>query len=402
MNFRCVVAGSLLALLVLAGGSGEAARHQYGERSPDVHLMKPWPVETHDSGGVLLFSDSPEYVKDYGILYSDVVQGEARIFYYHVNVTSQPAKLAVVLENMGVKNTHVKITRSAMAMPSKNYFEVGKNVSIGYMHKGQPERKVFLEAGGRSLLHPGMAELLEPQKLMSGMYDFHTDERVRVSVVFCPASADPVNFVRSAKVLPKDKEALRGTFSGMNRLVKAKHPYDPGKDGMVYIPIGDNRYDVYKRGIDATDGSAALNYGNYGILYRYELPLRGKNNTRLMLSPLGGTYTGAVRVEANKKEERLVHTPMGRLFFGEETPPDLDAAIGRNILLTREFELSNIGTFNSYKRFAMEYSPPGASNLPVLLILSPVGARRGSIERNRRGTIVHRERTLHRRRSSLY
>ena len=403
MRLKGLVACGLAATVLLTCFTGEAARHPYDERLSATRIMKPWPVETKDSGGVLLFSDSPEYVRDYGILYRDVVQGEARIFYYHVNVTARPGKLAVVLENLGQKNTQVVITRGGMAIPNTNYFEVGKGLEIAYMHKAQPEKKVFLEAGGTALLQPAMEDLLEPQKLMSGMYDFHTQERVRVSVVFCPADADPVTFVRTAKVLPKDKEALRGTFPGMNRTVKAKRPYDPDKDGLVYIPIGDNRYDAYKQGIDATDGSLALNYGNYGVVYRYELPLRGRNTTRLLLSPLGGTYAGAVRVEADKREERLVHTPMGSLFFGGDTPPDLEANIGHNILLHEEFELANIGTYKSYKRFALEYSPPGASNMPVLLILSPAQMmRRGGLARRRQGTIVRRERPLYRSRRGHY
>ena len=122
----------------------------------------------------------------------------------------------------------------------------------------------------------------------------------------------------------------------------------------------------------------------------------------MMLTPLGGPYSGAVRVETGRKEDRLVHTPRGQLFFGEVTPPDLEADIGRDILLTENFELTNIGKFNAYKRFALEYSPPGASNMPVLLILAPSRARRSMFDRQRRGTIVHRERSLHRNRSGLY
>jgi hypothetical protein len=92
--------------------------------------MKPWPVESRDSGGVLLLSDSPEYLAEYGILYSDVIKGDAR-------------------------------------------------------------------------------------------------------------------------VLPKDKVALRGTFKGMNRTISAKSAYDPQRDGLVYIPLGDDEYDRYKQGVDA-------------------------------------------------------------------------------------------------------------------------------------------------------
>ena len=168
MRLKGLVACGLAAAVLLTCFTGEAARHPYDERLSATRIMKPWPVETKDSGGVLLFSDSPEYVRDYGILYRDVVQGEARIFYYHVNVTARPGKLAVVLENLGQKNTQVVITRGGMAIPNTNYFEVGKGLEIAYMHRAQPEKKVFLEAGGTALLQPAMEDLLEPQKLMSG------------------------------------------------------------------------------------------------------------------------------------------------------------------------------------------------------------------------------------------
>ena len=49
----------------------------------------------------MLFSDSPEYVEENGILYSDVVDGNGRIFYYHLNNTNQNKKIAVVMENQG-------------------------------------------------------------------------------------------------------------------------------------------------------------------------------------------------------------------------------------------------------------------------------------------------------------
>lgn len=287
-------------------------------------------------------------------------------------------------------------------LPSSNYFEVGKAVSQGYLQTKRLAGKVFLAAGGSSLLNARMEEPLQPKKLMAGMYDINTTEPVRVTVVFCPAEEEPVQFLRHAKVLPKDKEALRGTFPGMNRTVKAKRTYDPDKDGMVYIPIGDDRYDVYKRGVDATDGSEALNFGNYGILYRYELPLQGNHKTCLLLSPLGGSYTGSVRVEMNGRESKVVPTPQGRLSFGDRTAPDLALHIGRNMLLNEEFELANIGTYSSYAKFALEYSPPGASNMPVLLILSPQGTPRNTgLFPEKERTIV-RETPLHRRRSSSY
>ena len=43
--------------------------------------MREWDVDTEDTGGTLLFSDSPEYVTEDGILYEDTVTGDARILY---------------------------------------------------------------------------------------------------------------------------------------------------------------------------------------------------------------------------------------------------------------------------------------------------------------------------------
>ena len=372
VRLLAVVVGLLMtACCLCVGEAGEAAlRHSVGQ------VMKPWPVEVHDEGGVLLFSDSPEYVKDHGILYSDVVKGQARVFYYHVNVSPRPGKLAVVLENLESKPAHVTISRSALPEPSENYFQVGKDTETIYMRMPQQERVVYLAPGGRKVMDPLMAvEWLLPQKLGAGMYDFNTQEKVRVSVVFCPSNVEPEDFVDTARVLPRDKEALRGTFKGMNRIIKAKKRYEPGKDGLAYIPIGDGRVDTFKHGVDATDGAAVVNYGNYGVLYRFEVPTKGKGQTRMMLSPLGGSYAGAVRVESGKREESMVHTPMGTMFFGEQTPGDLVAVPGTNILLTPDFELATIGSYRSYKKMAVEYSPPGASNLPALFILAPNSPR---------------------------
>ena len=387
MHIRGLIVLALALGLEFALTGGAAARHMHLQQLREqqqqaqarvakglagVQLMSPWPVTAHDSGGVLLLSDSPEYVGEYGILYSDVIRGEARIFYYHVNVTDRPGKLAVVLENLGTRRTQVSVERSAMPEPGTNYFHVGKETQIGYMRIPQPVGKILLEAGSRNLLNPLMGvELLEPKELALGMYDISTTEPVRVTVVFCPAPGNPVDFVQRARVLPKDEVALRGTFKGMNRTLRARHSYDPERDGTVYIPIGDDYYDIYKQGIDATDGSRVINYGNYGVLYRLELPTIGSQPVKVMLTPLGGPYAGAVRVEAGRRESRVVHTPAGRLYFGTDTPGDLVPRTGKNAVLTKDFELALIGRFKPYRYFALEYSPPGASNLPVLLIMAP-------------------------------
>lgn len=338
------------------------------------HLMHRWPVESYDTGGTLLFSDSPEYVKEVGVLYRDTVTGDARVLYYHLNDTAQPKKLAVVLETEADLAT-VSVTRGAAAAPSTDYLHVGKETQIGYFDTHELNERIYVTKERPRLLVPAMNEtLLAPGQLVYGVYDFHTNAPVRVSVIMYGADVDPFAFLRIARVLPRDEIALRGTFHGMNRVITAQKPYRPSTDGAVYFPIGDNLHDVYRHGIDATDGSTVVNYGNYGILYQIDIPTMGRENIRYFLSPLGGVYAGAMRVESGGKRT-LLQTPATRAYFGDQTLPEAPNVVQAReeglLFLTQYTELSDLGTYAAGQSVAFEYSPPGASNLPVNIILMP-------------------------------
>ena len=341
-------------------------------------LMHRWPVESYDTGGTLLFSDSPEYVKETGILYRDTVTGDARILYYHLNDTPQPKKIAVILETAADLAT-VSVTRGAAAAPSTDYLHVGKVTQIGYFDTREMNERIYVTKERPRLLVPAMnATVLGPGELAYGVYDFHTNAPVRVSVIMYGADVDPFAFLRIARVLPRDEIALRGTFRGMNRVITSQRIYRPTMDGAVYFPIGDNLHDVYRRGIDATDGSPVVNYGNYGILYQINIPTSGRENTRYFLSPLGGVYAGAMRVESGTYRH-ILETPATRPYFGDQTLPEApNVAQAREeglLLLTQYTELSDLGTYASAQPVHFEYSPPGASNLPVNIILMPENIR---------------------------
>jgi len=336
--------------------------------SRDFGVPKPWEVEQRDEGGTLLFSDSPEYVTEDGILYQDVVEGDARILYYHLNNMSSPRKVAVVLEDAaGSKLTVVRITRGGTAAPSTDYLKVGKATQMAYFGK-QKEDTVLLVNGRKRLLQDSMNKvLLQPGELVYGVYDFHADHPVRVSVIMYPAFRNPYAFLEQAKVLPKDEVMLRGTFKGMNRVIYSRKAYDASKDGIVYVDLGDDNHDKYKEGIDATDGSKALNYGNYGILYKLALPTQGPAATQYYLSPLGGVYAGAMSVRRDHSiSTRLLETPAGCPFFG-------DGSQSLSTSWSDRVELADLGSYDNSVPTFFEFSPPGASNLPVQLIMMPAG-----------------------------
>ena len=337
-------------------------------------MMRRWDVRAEDIGGTLLFSDSPEYVKESGILYRDTVEGDARVLYYHLNDTTQPKKVAVILET-DADLAIVSVTRGGTSTPSTDYLRVGKATQIAYFDPAQHEERIYVAKERPRLLSPVMnTTVLAPGELVYGVYDFHANAPVRVSVVMYGADVDPFSFLRTARVLPRDEVALRGTFQSMDRIVTLPRAYAPMRDGAAYFPIGDNVHDLYRSGVDATDGTPVVNYGNYGILYHIVLPIMGRGQVRCFLSPLGGVYAGAVTAVSDG-QSRLIETPASRAYFGDQTlpePPQIAKARTEGLLvLTQYTELADLGTYSAVHPVTFAYSPPGASNLPVNIILLP-------------------------------
>lgn len=343
---------------------------QEGESLP----MKMLPVSSTDTGGTLLFSDSPEYVKENGILYRDTVTGDARVLYYHLNDTSARKKVAVVLEGDPGKNTLVVVKRGGAGAPSSDYLKVGKETQTAYFNDIR-RTKIYLMGGRPHLLDLSMdTTILDPGELVYGVYDFTTDGPVKVTVLMCDEATDPTLYVRNARVLPKDEQRLRGTFPQMDRVIKVDRPYDPMRDGTVYIPLADDKHDLYRRGIDATDGSSVVNYGNYGILYYMDIQTTGRSPIQYYLSPLGGTYAGAMRATIGARHH-LLEVPSYAAYFGDTTPPETDAERASRekgeAVLKPGAERADLGTYHTTDDVRFEFSPPGASNLPVNLILMP-------------------------------
>ncbi len=332
-------------------------------------LMHKLPVEVIDTGGTLLLSDSPEYVRRDGILYTDTVSGDARIFFYHLNDTTERKKIAVIVENVSDKSTTVEISRGAFAAPSENYFAVGKSIQEIYMQDNLHD-SFKLKSRERKILQPEMdLTVINPANLACGVYDFYSKQPVQIFVLMYPADSEPLNFLMTADILPKDEHRLRGTFKRCNRSIKLQKIFNPA-DGIGYILICDDVNDTFKKGIDATDNSEVVNAGNYGI--NYTLDFQTKKLTRFYLCPLGGIYAGAVKFKCNDGFG-VIPTPQDKLFFGEKTPPESESVrIAREeglAFFTNALEISELGNFSG--RIFFEYSPPGASNLPIQIILFP-------------------------------
>ncbi len=370
MNFAKKIFATIMTALASLNLLTPAAHAEY-KTSTVMHKLE---VYSHDSGGTLIFSDSPEYVRRNGILYTDTVSGDARLLFYHLNDTGVRKRFAIIFENTAKGKNVIKITRGGLSEPNKNYFSVGKIAQTMYMQDNFTD-KIELKHYERKVYQPyDDYFLLKPGQLIHGVCDFTASKPVKIFLLMYPENADPLDFLTYAEILPKDEHRLRGTFKQMNRTLTLKQPYDWERDGLGYILIGDNVNDLFKRGVDATDGSEVVNYGNYGI--NYTLNFRMKFPTRFCLSPLGGHYAGALRYKYFGNSG-VIQTPTQRLYFGDRTPPEspnvAQARVEGISLMTDGTELTELGNYRGQVSF--EYSPPGASNLPVNIVLMPSNQR---------------------------
>ena len=84
---------------------------------------------------------------------------------------------------------------------------------------------------------------------------------------------------------------------------------------------------------------------------------------------------GAMTVERETTRRRMIETPYGRPYFGDATPPESDATQKAReeglAILTDTTELTDLGAYDGDRPVTFEFSPPGASNLPINIIMMP-------------------------------
>lgn len=299
----------------------------------------------------LLFSDSPETVYETGILYRDTLSGSGRLFFHHVNGTSTLKKLAVIVKNNGPRPVKFTITRSGIDGPSLDYQAVGKK-SQEYYFGEQKETTTELGFGQSIELLGGKGAMLPTDKLLTGTIDFTSDRPVEVSVLMCEPQADVELFNDLGKQLPQDEHPLRGTFEKSDLHYNIKRTINTNSGENHALLMADSTTGEYLRGVDATTGLPAENYGNYGVIYTVDYKLKGDKPYELWLNPWGGMFAGVGVFEEDGKRQ-IINLPDVAAFgeMGEEG-----------------FRIAKLKP-GSEGRFI--WSPPGASNLPIRLFWLP-------------------------------
>ena len=179
MNF----AGKIIAAAMAFMASISASFPTLAARNPTSNIMNRLPVDVMDTGGTLIFSDSPEYVHRNGILYTDTVSGDARILFYHLNDTGVRKKLAVIVENTATEENKIEITRGGFSAPSKNFLSVGKATQSMYMQNNFHDT-LKLKGRERKLFQAEMNNVvIDPGHLIYGVYDFYASKPVKIFVM---------------------------------------------------------------------------------------------------------------------------------------------------------------------------------------------------------------------------
>lgn len=384
------IAAMLAGVGVLGGffspGSAEAGYRKVPEKYQEVD------VQVLQSGPTLLFSDSPEMVCENGILYKDIVEGEGRVFFHHVNGTKNTRKLAVLMRPVNKRATvtwgcrgigdpdklYYISARKGQARYFTDYKEFWKKArknelkekpdqrkNAGVQNSGLPvysfyqrvsdlplttlAKGEYLEvlSQSRNMKHAGAR--LKPEQLLTGMFDFHASQPVEIVIMMCSPEEDVERFSQEGAVLPMDEHPLRGTYRNADLTYIVKKPVQMKWYQARALCMAGSDDPYFLKGTDSVTGTQTVNHGNYGVVYHLIYSMAGENPIQLGINPWGGEFYGAGLMLSEDKAE-IINIPGKKLFFGKGDEVDTVFIHSPN-----------------HKRKDAEFiwSPPGASNLPV-------------------------------------
>ncbi len=332
------------------------------------------PVQKTAGGPQYVFSDDPEYFRvPEGIGMSEKVKpGVVRIYVYHVNgTTGTLKKISTVIENLGKEPLKVRFLKYASTGPSNDYFKVGKGGLVQYF-ESKPERKWReIPVGAAEPLDLRMdAARVKFDELVHGFYEIEITQPARLSTVMCDPDVPAGEAARRNQVQPPKKKgegAGRGSFapSDYDVTTKADAVVDTA-DGAKHIIVADGKTDPWIRGTDGSRNSATELKGNYGVIYRIKFKLKssdGRGMAVVMWNPHSeamwcGGMAAAVKVTGGQFPGGIVEVPSDKMHI--KGKPEH--------VLVQRFDPPAKGRTRTIE---IVYSPPGASCLPVPIVLVP-------------------------------
>ena len=366
----CVAA----AMAAMAALTGHVEARDIDLQSIGYFQFSPLPPSLVSQTDTLLLSDSPEYVGPVGgTLSAGTINGNGRIYFYHVNEMDQPHKIAIVLENQSAYPNTVHVMRQLKSVATPDYFAAGRDLSrkdlehpLDESPNARPLYSLSIPPQGRQLIFSDLENTpVYQDALFTGIVDIKTEAPIFARVMMLPMGMDAVDASHWAKNLPIDEIQLRGTYTGSKRNMEVTTPFDTTLGG-AFVEIGNDREDMFINGVDEMQNKAFVrDRGNYGVSYTLKIPTKGNEPFRLYFNPLGGPYSGSFTVKAlHQQGVRRGQTDTRTYHIGGA---DGISALGDGTILDSRI----MGNYNAGDLLTLNFMPAGASNLPIRFLLIP-------------------------------
>ena len=366
----CVAA----AMAAIAALTGHVEARDIDLQSIGYFQFSPLPPSLVSQTDTLLLSDSPEYVGPVGgTLSAGTINGNGRIYFYHVNEMDQPHKIAIVLENQSAYPNTVHVMRQLKSVATPDYFAAGRDLSrkdlehpLDESPNARPLYSLSIPPQGRQLIFSDLENTpVYRDALFTGIVDIKTEAPIFARVMMLPMGMDAVDASHWAKNLPIDEIQLRGTYTGSKRNMEVTTPFDTTLGG-AFVEIGNDREDMFINGVDEMQNKAFVrDRGNYGVSYTLKIPTKGNEPFRLYFNPLGGPYSGSFTVKAlHQQGARRGQTDTRTYHIGGA---DGISALGDGTILDSRI----MGNYNAGDLLTLNFMPAGASNLPIRFLLIP-------------------------------
>lgn len=366
----CVAA----AMAAMAALTGHVEARDIDLQSIGYFQFSPLPPTLVSQTDTLLLSDSPEYVGPVGgTLSAGTINGNGRIYFYHVNEMDQPHKIAIVLENQTAYPNTVHVMRQLKSVATPDYFAAGRDLSrkelehpLDESPNARPLYSLSIPPQGRQLIFTDLENTpVYQDALFTGIVDIKTEAPIFARVMMLPMGMDAIDASHWAKNLPIDEIQLRGTYTGSKRNMEVNTPFDTSLGG-AFVEIGNDREDMFINGVDEMQNKAFVrDRGNYGVSYTLKIPTKGNEPFRLYFNPLGGPYSGSFTVKAlHQQGARRGQTDTRTYHIGGA---DGITALGDGTILDSRL----MGNYNAGDLLTLNFMPAGASNLPIRFLLIP-------------------------------
>jgi hypothetical protein len=323
------------------------------------------PMTETWTGGKLILSDSPESPTTRGKLYEDGKLGATsgatynRIFVYHANGNStNKLKFAVLVKNLGSATGTLTVQQKGTAGPTTSYAYGGKMALYRWLTSAA-SAGVSVPAGSTVRLDTTFDSTQAASTyLMHGIWDYSFTQPHQVTICALDPADDPITVGPTLPLLARSVHK-RGTFPNADKI------YNSAVGNTINTSNGIQQFsiaqqtstDTYAAGVDATDGSAMTNLGNYGVLYRIHLNAASGDGRNLgfLLNPRAGSWGGAVSALAGITPGGSFLIPASTTLLGDNTKGAVEAKYSPGAGITPW----------------LQFMPTGGSSLPLRLVAVP-------------------------------